>query len=241
MDFVIVLQRIYKADACKAAHNNQKSPIARIMAVLSKIPLATISLIVINAAVFAIGFLTDSQSQIIRDYGFIPESLFNAGLTDFNNQSGDNGFLSSLLRMFTSMFIHANIAHIAFNLAALAYMGGFAEKAIGIPRYLSVYFLSGMFAAFFHGIIASYLLNNGQVLLVWASGAISGILGMSAALGNRQAYYWLIFQIVFAFLGSVSSIPIAFTAHVGGFIAGVILTKVLVMVGHTKNTIEKER
>ncbi|MBA3285236.1 MAG: rhomboid family intramembrane serine protease [Nitrosopumilus sp.] len=64
---------------------------------------------------------------------------------------------------------------------------------------------------------------------------------MSAALGNRQAYYWLIFQIVFAFLGSVSSIPIAFTAHVGGFIAGVILTKVLVMVGHTKNTIEKER
>lgn len=97
MDFVIVLQRIYKADACKAAHNNQKSPISRIMAVLSKIPLATISLIVINAAVFAIGFLTDSQSQIIRDYGFIPESLFNAGLTDFNNQSGDNGFLSSLL------------------------------------------------------------------------------------------------------------------------------------------------
>jgi len=147
MDFVIVLQRIYKADACKAAHNNQKSPIARIMAVLSKIPLATISLIVINAAVFAIGFLTDSQSQIIRDYGFIPESLFNAGLTDFNNQSGDNGFLSSLL-----------LLHI--------WGGGFAEKTIGVPRYLSVYFLSGIFAAFFHGIIASYLLNNGQVLLV---------------------------------------------------------------------------
>ncbi|MEJ7642252.1 MAG: rhomboid family intramembrane serine protease [Candidatus Nitrosocosmicus sp.] len=186
------------------------------MAVLSKIPLDTISLIVINAAIFAIEFLTDSQSQIIRNYGFIPGSLFNAdGLTEFNNQqNGDNGFLSSLVRMFTSMFIHANIAHIAFNLAALAYMGGFAEKAIGIPRYLSVYFLSGMFAAFFHGIIASYLLNNGQVLLVRASGAISGIFGMSAALGNRQTYYWLVFQIVFAFLGSVSSIPIAFTANV---------------------------
>jgi rhomboid protease GluP len=202
------------------------------VAVLSKIPLATVSLIVINAAIFAIGFLTDSQSQVIRNYGFIPDSLFNAdGLNDPNNQqSGDNGFLSSLVRMFTSMFIHANIAHIAFNLVALAYMGGFAEKAVGIPKYISVYFLSGMFAAFFHGLIASYLLNNGQVLLVGASGAISGVLGMSAVLGNRQAYYWLVFQIVFALIGSVSSIPIAFTAHVGGFMAGLLLTRILVMV-----------
>ncbi len=208
-------------------------------AVLSKIPLATVSLIAINAAIFAMGFLTDSQSQIILNYGFIPDSLFNAeGLTDFGNQqNGDNGFLSSLMKMLTSMFIHANIAHIAFNLVALAYIGGFAEKAIGVPRYLSVYFLSGMFAAFFHGVIASYLLNNGQVLLVGASGAVSGILGMSAALGNRQAYYWLVFQIVFAFLGSVSSIPIAFTAHVGGFVAGLLLTKTLVMMGRNKMAI----
>ena len=209
------------------------------MAVLSKIPLSAVSLIAINAAIFAMGFLTDSQSQIIRNYGFIPDSLFNAGgLTNFSNhQNGDNGFLFSLVRMFTSMFIHANIAHIAFNLVALAYIGGFAEKAIGVPRYLSVYFLSGMFAAFFHGIIASYLLNNGQVLLVGVSGAVSGILGMSAALGNRQAYYWLVFQIVFAFMGSVSSIPIAFTAHVGGFISGLLLTKILVMMGHNKKAI----
>lgn len=209
------------------------------MAVLSKIPLSTVSLIAINAAIFAMGFLTDSQSQIIRNYGFIPDSLFNAGsLTNFSNhQNGDNGFLFSLVRMFTSMFIHANIAHIAFNLVALAYIGGFAEKAIGVPRYLSVYFLSGMFAAFFHGIIASYLLNNGQVLLVGVSGAVSGILGMSAALGNRQAYYWLVFQIVFAFMGSVSSIPIAFTAHVGGFISELLLTKILVMMGHNKKAI----
>ncbi len=210
------------------------------MVVLSKIPLATISLIAINAAVFAIGILTDSQPQIIRNYGFIPDSLFNAdGLNDFNSQqsSSENGFISSLMHMFTSMFIHANIAHITFNMVALASMGGFAEKAIGVPRYLSVFFLSGMFAAFFHGIVASYLLNNGQVLLVGASGAISGILGMSAALGNRQAYYWLVFQIVFAFIGSVSSIPIAFTAHVGGFISGVLLTKILVMVERNKRVV----
>jgi rhomboid protease GluP len=58
---------------------------------------------------------------------------------------------------------------------------------------------------------------------------------MSAVLGNRQAYYWLVFQIVFALIGSVSSIPIAFTAHVGGFMAGLLLTRILVMVErHTR-------
>jgi rhomboid protease GluP len=75
------------------------------------------------------------------------------------------------------------------------------------------------------------------VLLVGASGAISGILGLSAALGNRQAYYWLLFQIVFALIGSISSIPIAFTAHVGGFISGLLLTKILVMVERNKRSI----
>jgi membrane associated rhomboid family serine protease len=196
-------------------------------------------MIAINATVFAIGVLTDSQSQVIRNYGFIPDSLFNSnGLTVLDSQqSGDNGFVFSVMRMFTSMFIHANISHITFNMVALAFMGGFAEKAIGVPRYLSVYFLSGIFAALFHGIIASYLLDNGQVLLVGASGAISGILGLSAALGNRQAYYWLLFQIVFALIGSISSIPIAFTAHVGGFISGLLLTKILVMVERNKRSI----
>ena len=54
----------------------------------------------------------------------------------------------SLTRLFTSMFIHANIAHIAFNLFALAYLGGYAERAIGVPRYLLVYLTSGIIGRF---------------------------------------------------------------------------------------------
>jgi rhomboid protease GluP len=109
--------------------------------VLSGIPFTTISLIAINATVFAIGVLTDSQSQVIRNYGFIPDSLFNSnGLTVLDSQqSGDNGFVFSVMRMFTSMFIHANISHITFNMVALAFMGGFAEKAIGVPRILRIF------------------------------------------------------------------------------------------------------
>jgi rhomboid protease GluP len=91
-----------------------------------------------------------------------------------------------------------------------------------------VFLLSGICAALFHDAIASYVLDSGQTLLIGTSVAISGVLGTAAAIGNQRAYYWLIIQVVFAFIGSVTSIPIAFTAHIGGFLAGVVLTKLTV-------------
>ena len=231
-----------------------------------RFPVATASIITLNAVIFALGLLSGSQTQIIQNYGFIPNDLFymksNAnddGGNNNNNPAADNSqqnplssslpplqssselpqSLSSLLaesltRLFTSMFIHANIAHIAFNLFALAYLGGYAERAIGVARYVLVYLISGIVAALFHGIIASYILHNGDVVLIGASGAISGVLGIAAAAGNYRAYYWLVIQIVFAVIGSVSTLPIAFSAHVGGFIAGVLMTKVLVKLEQTK-------
>jgi rhomboid protease GluP len=216
---------------------------------IKRFPIATTLLVTLNIVVFAVGMLSGSQTQFIQNYGFIPNHLFsksNEQETGINNlyDSALRDSLSSLLlqqpnqessplsyslvTLFTSMFIHANIAHIAFNLLALVYLGGYAERAIGIPRYLLVYFMSGIAAALFHGVIASHILNNGDVVLIGASGAISGVLGIAAVSGNTRAYYWLIFQIVFAVVGSVSALPIAFTAHVGGFIAGALITKGLV-------------
>jgi rhomboid protease GluP len=135
-------------------------------------------LVVLNIVVFAVGMLSGSQTQIIQNYGFIPNHLFSASTeeTEINNlddsirhdlmpssplQQSNQGSLPplsySLVTLFTSMFIHANIAHIAFNLLALVYLGGYAERAIGIPRYLLVYFMSGIAAALFHGVIASHI------------------------------------------------------------------------------------
>ena len=65
--------------------------------------------------------------------------------------------------------------------------------------------------------------------MIGASGAISGVMGITAALGNIRGYYWLAIQILFAFVGSIVSIPIAFTAHVGGFVVGLLLTKLLIV------------
>jgi membrane associated rhomboid family serine protease len=204
---------------------------------IQTLPVATISLIALNLLVFAFGSLTDSHTWIIRNFGFVPDSVFERNSVDSPRQSHtfqvdstslENGATSTLVRLVSSMFIHASVTHIVFNLAALAYIGGYSERSIGKGRYVVIYFLSGICAALFHGVMASYVLGSGQTLLIGASGAISGVLGIAAAMGNRSAYYWLIIQIVFAFVGSLASIPIAFTAHIGGFLAGVTLTKLMV-------------
>ena len=210
-------------------------------------PVATIFIIVLNGIIFAFGLLSGEQTHIIQNYGFIPNQIFNLqneqqnALTSLlqpaEPQSSSLSLPSvpdSLTRLFASMFVHANIAHIAFNLVALAYLGVYAERAIGVPRYVLVYLTSGVVAALFHGAIASYILHNGNVALIGASGAISGVLGIAAVTGNTRAYYWLALQIVFAVIGSISALPIAFTAHVGGFIAGVVMTKVLVRLEQSK-------
>jgi rhomboid protease GluP len=192
-----------------------------------RIPVATTSLIAINIIILGLGLISGSQSQIIREYGFIPYNLFH-----INN---NNTILSDVLtRLFSQMFIHSGIAHLAFNILALGYIGGYAERTVGIPRYILIYISAGIAGALFHSLIASYILGSGHVILIGASGAISGVLGIAAAVGNTRAYYWLVLQIVFAIFGSFAAIAIAFTAHIGGFIAGVILTKLFVSIERKK-------
>ena len=184
---------------------------------LETLPPVTTTLVVVNILVFAYGALSNTQNSIISNYGFVPNELFKEGY-----------LLDSILRLFTSMFIHAGIAHIAFNLFALAYMGGFAERSIGRPKFIALYLLAGLGGALFHGVIASYILGNGYSVLIGASGAISGILGISAALGDIRGYYWLAIQVLYVFIGSVVSLSIAFAAHIGGFATGLALTKLLI-------------
>ena len=186
----------------------------------SALHIATIILVVINALIFGAGYALKSNDEIILNYGFIPDQLF---------KDNSHHLEDIMARLVSSMFIHANIAHLIFNLISLMYLGGFAERSVGIPRYLTIYFAAGISGALFHGVMASYVLGNGYNILIGASGAISGVLGIAAALGNVRGYYWLVMQILFAAVGSFTSISIAFLAHVGGFLAGLFLTKLMII------------
>jgi len=185
---------------------------------ISPPPPVTTILMITNGIILAYGIITGTQNQIISQYGFVPNYLFN----------GNHDLVDNISRLFSSMFLHAGITHIVFNLIALGYLGGFAERSIGKTRYFGIYIAAGVFGTLLFG-VTSLVAGNDSTILIGASGAISGVMGITAALGNIQGYYWLAIQIVFAFIGSVVSIPIAFTAHVGGFVAGLLLTRLIIV------------
>ena len=78
------------------------------------------------------------------------------------------------------MFIHAGVFHLSWNLFALLYIGGFAERSIGVPRYIFVYLISGIAGALLHGTVGSYVLGTGGLVMIGASRAISGVFGIAA-------------------------------------------------------------
>jgi len=150
------------------------------------------------------------------------------------------------LTLFTSMFLHGGISHIAGNMLFLFIFGDNVEDAMGHLRYLVFYLLCGMLAGLSHVITTAVL---GQSLLIpslGASGAISAVLAAYMRLfPGKRVYLWIFLFIVpvpafvavglwFAFqvidglgmLGGQQAGDVAYAAHIGGFIFGLLLTRV---------------
>ncbi|GAA4101661.1 rhomboid family intramembrane serine protease [Streptomyces hundungensis] len=123
-------------------------------------------------------------------------------------------------RLLTSMFLHGGYAHIGFNMLSLWWIGGPLEAALGRARYLALYFVSGL-----AGGALTYLLTASNAPSLGASGAIFGLFGAMAVLMRRMKYDMrpviglLVVNLIFTFAWS----GIAWQAHVGGLVAGVLL------------------
>ena len=178
-------------------------------------PPVTIGLLLINALVFAAGYLSD---DMIHEYALVPVYL---------TEDPAMFAVSSLI----SMFLHANPMHIAFNMLALFTIGRILEPHIGSAKFVFVYILSGFAGAGLHTAYAFITDTGIHTPVVGASGAISGIIGISAALGDRVAIFWLIAQIPFAFAGFS---PIAYFAHIGGFIFGFASGRIMLYIRRKK-------
>jgi membrane associated rhomboid family serine protease len=126
-------------------------------------------------------------------------------------------------RLFTAMFLHANLVHIAFNAYALFLFGHVIEQELGRVRFALIYLTTGLFAS-----AVSFAFASPIQVGVGASGAIFGLFGAFFAYNYRRRHQALaaarIQQMVFLLainlvLGlSVSGID--WHAHVGGFVAG---------------------
>ena len=162
--------------------------------------------------------------------GFIPARL--SGLPVI-------GALPLWLTPLSATLLHANAIHIGFNLLMLFYCGREDEVALG-PAGVLVLYLLGAYAA----AVAQYIAGpHSDVPMIGASGAISALVGAYAMLyGQRRpsryppavarwlhiawlAAAWIAVQLMLGLVSSTKAMPIATAAHIGGFIAGLVLAR----------------
>uniref|UniRef100_A0A7C2FGN4 Rhomboid family intramembrane serine protease n=1 Tax=Thermosphaera aggregans TaxID=54254 RepID=A0A7C2FGN4_9CREN len=200
---------------------------------LRKRPVATILLVLINLAVYFYTSRTRSFLQtdpyFIYTYGFNPLLLPT---------------LEGVKRMFTSMFIHADLFHIVFNMLFLYLFGKSVEAVTGSLRFILLYLAGGLGAVLFH--VALIPIGGYEALVipaVGASGAISAVLGaffilfphtrvslcmffffLPICLPLPSSIYLLIWfaeQVIYGYLNLGG---VAYFAHAGGFVAGMATT-----------------
>lgn len=124
-------------------------------------------------------------------------------------------------RLVTTMFLHANLLHIGFNMYILWWAGSQVEQYLGRARFIGLYFVAGLAGS------AGALLQAPLVPSLGASGAVFGVLGAMALLEwqvlgqlGGQALPLIAINLVLGFVIS----NISWGAHIGGLIGGVLVT-----------------
>jgi membrane associated rhomboid family serine protease len=155
---------------------------------------------------------------------------------------------SVYLTLFTSMFMHGGLAHLLGNMLFLWIFGDNIENSLGHVRYLVFYLVTGVLASFGHLATVVALGQDLNVPSLGASGAISGVLGGYLLLFPRRQVrvlilrtittvpamvaigMWFLFQVIsgIGLLGG-SETGVAYGAHIGGFVAGLVLVKVFML------------
>jgi membrane associated rhomboid family serine protease len=209
-----------------------------------RFPAITVILIAANVLVFvavAKGFSLGQDAAY--QYGAVPCDVL--GRCPSMSTQLDQVFQghSPIIALFTSMFMHGDVFHLGFNMLFLWVFGNNVEDRLGRIRFPIFYLVTGFIAAFAH----IYMSSTSQVPIVGASGAISGILGAYLVLWPTARVVsivplgfffftvrppawvalglWFVVQ-VFSLAGSgieQGGGGVAFWAHIGGFIAGMVL------------------
>jgi len=203
-------------------------------------PIVTWALIVACVLVFlwqlSLGRLGD---QMIFALGVIPATLFG-----YAQLPADIALIPPWATIFTSMFLHGGWLHLIGNMLYLWIFGNNVEDSMTRPRFLLFYLTCGIAAA----LTQSFASPHSEIPMVGASGAIAGVLGsylimhpranvrvaivifLFIRIINMPAMFvlgaWFIFQVLsgVAVPTSEEGGGVAFWAHIGGFVTGIVLT-----------------
>ncbi len=200
-------------------------------------PFVTIALIAVNVLVFVMQMLQppEAQQQFVFAWSAIPRDITLGW-----------DLLPTIpvawLTLFTSMFMHGGLMHLGGNMLYLWIFGNNVEDRVGHIQFLFFYIIGGLVAALSH----VFFDPTSQIPMVGASGAISAVLGAyMLAYPNARVVVllWIVFFVRFirvpailmlgvwfvmqisGFFGDMSREGggVAWLAHIGGFVAGVVL------------------
>lgn len=214
-------------------------------------PYINYMIITMNVLVFAYEIylsLVYSQGELIRffnTFGFVPAKLFDPFYSidlrfEFIPVFSTSTVTEVVVSSVTHMFIHGGWFHIIGNMWFLKIFGDNVEDAMGHFKFFIFYITGGLFALAFHILFNPF----SNVPLVGASGAISAVMGAYAVLfwysrivslvflifpiiveipAIVYLFYWFLIQVVNGFFSTFVESPVAYWAHAGGFIYGLIV------------------
>ncbi|MGZ3473090.1 MAG: rhomboid family intramembrane serine protease, partial [Polyangiales bacterium] len=190
---------------------------------LRRMPMVVVALLLANLLAF--GWELSVPARAAMDLAFVPRMLALDPLV-------------ALTTVFTAMFLHGGWMHLLGNLLFLWIFGPSVEEALGAKRFAALYLLSGVAAAAGQTLFAP----SAAMPMLGASGAISGVLAAYVSLYPRRRietlafiFIWPIPALFFVvewfamnlFHGLGRSDGVAWWAHIGGFLAGLVLVRLL--------------
>jgi membrane associated rhomboid family serine protease len=200
---------------------------------------ATLVIVALNIAVFAFQLALPRWGLTLQSW------YYAAGARPFELTHGvdlpPGGFIPWWATLFTSLFVHGGWLHLIFNMVYLWIFGNNVEDVMTRPRFVAFYVICGLLAT-----AAQVLVDTRTgVPLIGASGAIAGVLGAYLVLFPRARVltvvplllifpvvsvpawallgFWFLLQALQGALAPPGGGDVAFYAHVGGFVAGMIL------------------
>lgn len=201
-------------------------------------PIITLAIITLSVAVFLwqLSLGPTGQQAVALSLGTVPSVLFGSKQLPPELQ-----ILPAEATLITSMFLHGGWMHLIGNMLYLWIFGNNIEDAMGHKRFVLFYLLSGVLAA-----LAFALPNiDSTIPMIGASGAISGVLGAYLILYPRAKIlvliplgfflthmrlsaiwvlgFWIILQVINSLITPSTGGGVAWGAHLGGFVAGMLL------------------
>ena len=193
----------------------------------------------VGAFFWQLQFESREETAVLYTYGMVPARLF--GLWHPRGLQG----VPAWVTLVTSMFLHGGWFHLIGNMLFLWVFGNNIEDALGRGRFLFFYLCCGVVAALTQA-LSSY---GSHVPMVGASGAIAGVLGAYLLLypsANVHVFVWILIffrmvnipawillglwfamQLLSGLARSPGTPGVAFWAHVGGFVSGIVLVILL--------------